>query len=137
MIKINKRFMESIKPVELEYIASYILNVYLKKDDDYKPSNYENLVGSICKCPYCHLKSYKRNGKAKNQRQRYLCKNCHRSFSITTNTIFFHDKCGYKTWKKFIVAELKGETLEQEAYSIKKSITTCFNMRQKLYASTK
>ena len=47
------------------------------------------------------MSNYKRNGH-KNGTQRYLCKNCNKSFSITTNTILNYTKIKYWQLYKLI-----------------------------------
>ena len=51
----------------------------------------------------------------------------------TSGTMFTHSRTSFNTWSTFIVGELNGLTLEQQAVATEMSIVTCFNMRHKLY----
>lgn len=86
-------------------------------------------------CPHCGTITFKKNGFDSLGNQRYLCKDCHFSFSCRTNTFFSHTKIEEKKWIKFIDYEITGMTLKEEAYFLQLSIHTCFRMRHKLYAA--
>ena len=66
-------------------------------------------------------------------RQKYRCKNWRSVFMATSGTMFTHSRTSFNTWSTFIVGELNGLTLEQQAVATEMSIVTCFNMRHKLY----
>ena len=74
-----------------------------------------------------------KNGKRKDtNRQKYLCRDCKRSFSDTTNTITFHSKKSYNVWENYISCLLKGMTLADTAKEIGISVTTSFAWRHKI-----
>lgn len=85
----------------------------------------------VC-CPHCGSVSIKKNG-TKDGKQRFLCKDCCKSFSVTTNTFFFHNRIPENIWKRFIDYELNGIPLREEAHLLELSIHTCFRMRHKLH----
>ena len=132
---LNKEFLESLTPVEIELVHQYI-NMLLKNKITSETKNYENLETSVSECPYCHGKHIVHNGhNKKTNRQRYLCKNiqCGHSFEATTSTFFFHSKVKYQTWLTFIGCEVVGLSLRNESVKTGVSVTGCFNMRHKLY----
>ena len=95
--------------------------------DDDKP------ITIVC-CPHCGSVSIKKNGNY-NGKQRYFCKDCHKSFSMNTNTFLFHNRIPENLWLQFIDYELSGIALRHEAHFLGLSIHTCFRMRHKLYAA--
>ena len=128
---INKDFLESLSPVEIQMVHQYI-GVLFKdriKDDT---SNFDNLKAE--KCPCCGSRHFVRNGHdPKSGRQRYMCKQCHSSFKDSTNTFFSHSRVSYNTWITFIGCEVVGLSLRQEEAICGVSKTGCFNMRHRLY----
>ena len=128
---INKDFLESLSPVEIQMVHQYI-GVLFKdriKDDT---SNFDNLKAG--KCPYCGSKHFVKNGHdSKSGRQRYICRECHSSFKDSTDTFFSHSRVSYNTWMTFIGCEVVGLSLRQEEAICAISKTGCFNMRHRLY----
>lgn len=130
---IDKNFLESLSPVEIQMIHQYI-GILFKEKISEETDNYDNLEHTIKECPHCHSKHFVRNGRStKTNRQRYICKDCSRSFEDTTNTFFFHSRLKYNTWMTFIGCEIVGLTLLEETAICGISKTSCFNMRHRLY----
>lgn len=87
---------------------------------------------TILCCPHCGSVSIKKNG-TNNGVQRFICKDCNKTFSVNTNTFFFHNRIPEEKWLEFIDYEFSGLTLKEESYYLKFSVHTCFRMRHKLY----
>ena len=87
--------------VELKLILEKNLNsIVSAKDSNHKIIKRER--SSNC-CPICGSNHIVKNGiRKETNRQKYMCKACKISFSDTTNTITFHSKKSYNTWKKII-----------------------------------
>ena len=86
--------LEYLLPDQLERIKQ-VIDKLLKSKMNNRLTNQEYQKNSIdIKCPKCREKKYKKNGH-KNGTQRYLCKICHKSFSITTNTLLSYSKINY------------------------------------------
>lgn len=129
---ITDEFIKNLTPVELEYIQSLIYKLVNDRVTE-KTTNNENLEKNIEKCPYCGSIHIVKNGINKKYRQKYICKECHKTFSDTTRTIFFHTKSNYYIWRDFIACEIAGMSLAKVSIVIRKSKTTCYHMRHKLY----
>ena len=86
----------------------------------------------LISCPNCGSISIKRNG-TKEGRQRYICRDCHKSFSDNNNSIVYKSKHTYDEWIQFINCELHDYTLKDESYSININVTTAFFWHHKLY----
>ena len=130
---LNRAFLETLTPVEIQMVHQYINLLFKDKITD-KTGNYENLEGTIETCPYCGSKHIVKNGHDKRtKRQKYLCRDCGEDFCATTKSFFHHSKAGYYTWITFIACEIVGLSLRDESQITGKSTTSCFNMRHKLY----
>ena len=129
-IMIDKDFIDKLRPAELELISSYIYDLVRKKITP-DTSNHDNVEVSCC--PKCGSLHFVRNGHDSKGKQKYLCKDCKTSFRSLSDTLFYRSRISYNDWTSFIAAELNGLTLEEESIQISRSVTTCFNMRHKLY----
>lgn len=91
---------------------------------------------SVKECPFCGGSHVVKDGH-RNGAQRYLCRNCGKTFGSTYHTFFYHSQIDYSTMREFIMCELNELTLKQEAEVTGLSQTTCFSLRHKLYDSIK
>lgn len=117
--------------VELKSILEKNLNkIVSAKDSNHKIIKRERKVNCCPICGSCHIV---KNGVRKDtNRQKYLCRNCKKCFSDTTNTIAFHSRKSYNTWGNYISCLLKGITLADTAKEIGVSVTTSFAWRHKI-----
>ena len=131
---VNQEFLNSLSPVEIEYIHSVINSLYRDNVTD-ETTNYDNLAPHMKRCPHCQSENIVKNGLNPKNRQKYLCKNCRAVLLPTTGTMFSHSKIKYSEWEAFIGCELQGLTLEAESVIVGLHKTTCFNMRHRLYSA--
>jgi len=94
--------------------------------DDSQPSPKKSVA-----CPYCHSKA-RHHGYSKLGRARYLCGNCHKSFSDTTGTVLQHTLKPSDTWKKFFRCTLECKSLRASAKECGISTGTAFLWRHKI-----
>ena len=121
----EKQVKDYLKSKDKDYIDALIDSLH--EDDE------QNAASSHKACPICGSSHFKKNGKDKNGHQRYICLDCHKSFSDRTNTLFYWSHFTVDQWLQFIDLELSKVCLEDEAHFLKTSRTTCFYMRHKLY----
>ena len=81
-------------------------------------------------CMHCKSTSVKRNGKYRS-RQRYLCKDCGRTFNDMTNTPLSGTHHPEK-WMKYIEMMVNGVSLRKIAEKLKIHISTAFYWRHKV-----
>lgn len=81
-------------------------------------------------CIHCGSVKVKRNGKYRN-RQRYLCRDCGKSFNDLTNTPISRTRYLGK-WAKYFQMMVKGYTLPKIAKHLKIHISTAFYWRHKI-----
>ena len=125
-------FLSKLSPLELDYAKAEIINL-LGISKDLGTSNRRNLEETVDHCPHCGALHIVCNGHDKKKNQKYVCRECGKSFAATTRTMFFHSHISYEEWKTFIELELAGNALRFEASCIDRSVTTCFSMRHKLH----
>ena len=82
-------------------------------------------------CPHCLCTSIIKFGH-RNGKQRFLCKDCGRTFMYTTNTIMQNSHFGRSVWADFIRDTVTGVSLDDSAEKYGFSHTTAFNMRHKV-----
>lgn len=90
----------------------------------------ESRFSSGLACVQCGSTSVKRNGKYRT-RQRYLCKDCGKSFNDLTNTPFSGSRYPEK-WVNYIELMVDGFTLPKIAKRLKIHISTAFYWRHKI-----
>ena len=84
-------------------------------------------------CKVCGSMHIHKNGKTKVGRQKYICYDCHKCFSDTTNSILYYSKSPYDIWKRFIYCEIRQMTLLDTANELNISKTCAFNWRHKFH----
>ncbi len=131
-MRITEEFLNSLTPVEIAFIMASINKLSYDKIK-HETTNYENVNPKIEKCPHCGSVHFVKNGFNPKKRQKYRCKACNSVFMATTGTMFSHSQTTFDIWGVFIAGELNGLTLEQQSVSTGLTVTTCFNMRHKLY----
>lgn len=105
-------------------------DIITAKDSNHKIIRRER---SVMHCPFCHSLHIVKNGTTRSHRQKYICQDCNKSFSDTTETIVFRSKKTYDTWEKYIDCLLKGMTLTDTAHEVGISVTTAFTWRHKIF----
>lgn len=88
-------------------------------------------IGAYCCCPFCGSVHFIKYGKYDGI-QRYMCKECKKTFSNTTNSVWKNLKKNPEKWIKFIELSLQGTTLKNCARILGMSITTAFYWRHKI-----
>lgn len=82
-------------------------------------------------CPYCSGQRIIKYGH-KDGKQRFLCKDCNKTFMHTTNTMMAYSHQSRSVWLDFIRNTLEGISLDESAECLGFSHTTAFNMRHKI-----
>lgn len=81
-----KEFVKNLCADEADLLMDLLPSVLKSKKSNNKIIKRErkNVI-----CPYCFSDNIYKNGKTKEQRQRYLCRNCKKSFSDNNNSIVY------------------------------------------------
>lgn len=87
-------------------------------------------------CPICGKKHIQKFGKSSGI-QRYKCKDCGKTFTEYTKTVFFCTKKDYDTWFEYIELMMMGLSLAKIADRLKMSVLTSFRWRHKVLNAIK
>jgi len=117
LIELVQKLPESCLDETIEFVSDK-----LAENDENKP---------IPPCPHCKSENVRRNGRVDN-RQRYLCKDCGKTYGETTNSALSQSHCGEAVWKQVIRDTINGISIDKTAESIAVSHPTAFNMRHKI-----
>lgn len=124
--------ISGLLPSQLE-IAKKIIEGLLDTKNNNRLTNLEYQAKyKDIKCPFCNGERYKKNGH-KNGTQRYWCKKCHKSFSITTNTVLQSSKISYKQLKTIIKGLLDLNPINTIAKDSNLSQTEVYNLEIKIF----
>ena len=85
----------------------------------------------MCDCPYCSGNNVIRYGK-KHGKQRFLCKDCDKTFVTTTNTVMSMSHQSTEVWNSMIEDTLNGNALSYSEKRLGISHQVAFNMRHKI-----
>lgn len=94
-----------------------------------------NLNKDTC-CPHCNGIHIIKYGNF-NSKQRYLCKDCGKTFSIRTNSPWYYSKKDNATWKKFWNLQMEKAPLRICAHELNINIATAFSWRHKILNTLK
>ena len=113
--------LELIRLCNVENTKLKIDNIYLQFNNNHH-------------CPYCNSNKIKKNGKALGKYPQFKCNNCHKNYSVKTNTIFFHTRKSIQLWQEYIELFSQGLSLRKIVEKMNKKINlkTAFFWRHKI-----
>lgn len=82
-------------------------------------------------CVHCGSESVKRNGH-KDGKQRYLCKDCGKTFGASTGTVFRSAKKPLSTYLQYVHCMMRGMFVRETAGSCGMGVANAFYMRHKI-----
>ena len=83
-------------------------------------------------CPHCGGHHVRKNGHRKDGTQKYVCVDCAKSFTITTNSIFSGTRKGIEVWRAFMECMADGKSLDDSASECGMTHATAFAWRHKI-----
>ena len=86
-------------------------------------------------CPICGGTDVQRNGKRKNGTQKYICRDCGKTFSIGKNTIFNRTRKDMSVWMEYMECMAESLSLAESAERCGISDRTSFTWRHKILDS--
>jgi len=129
-MEISEEWIASLTRFETDLIKTY-LDINDPKKSDAVPEIDEPV--KIEECVHCKSHKIICYGHSKKGRQRYLCKDCGRTFTIVTKSFFKNTRISYEQWLKLMECEMIGSSLKETSYQTRLSVTSCFYLRHKLY----
>lgn len=88
-----------------------------------------------CNCAYCKSQHIVKFGKSDKGDQRYLCKDCNKTFTAKTNTILYKSPYSEKVWRKYINCMMQGMSIRKSAKECGINADTAFKWRHKILDS--
>ena len=85
----------------------------------------------VSKCPHCDSTNFVKNG-TKCNNQRYLCRDCKKSFVEQTGTILYNSQKGIEVWEKYIHCMIEKYPLRKCAKICGINLATAFVWRHKI-----
>ena len=82
-------------------------------------------------CPHCSSELISKNGKY-NGKQRYICKDCKRTFTDFTNSAVYRSKKSLDKWLKYAKCMIMGLSIRKSAKIVGINIATSFFWRHKI-----
>ena len=85
-------------------------------------------------CPHCGSNKINKNGTSTHKYPQFICRNCHKTYTIRTNTIFYYSKKNIKVWQEYIELFSQGLSLRKIVEKMNKKISypTSFYWRHKI-----
>ena len=86
------------------------------------------------RCPHCQSTKINKNGTAHKNLPQFICRNCKKTYTIRTNTIFYYSKKNIQLWREYIELFSQGLSLRKivEKMNNKISLPTAFYWRHKI-----
>jgi transposase-like protein len=125
-------YLENLSELELENLKIKIdqkLNRQYSSNDSQFLDNPRLSAG--VECPHCNSKHVSRNGKH-NDKQRYICVDCKKTFGLTTNSILAWTKKSPSVWSNYSKCMINGFSLRKSAKECEINLQTAFNWRHKI-----
>lgn len=110
--------IKSLSPIEQKQLKTILLVERPKVSEMEQLISDERFTRGLV-CPHCGCIGHiSRNGHRKDGKQRYICKNCSKSFVANTNSIASGTRKSLDVWMSYIECMLSG-------FSIRKTATLC------------
>lgn len=122
--------LKSLSKADLNSVKSYLESLELNFngfEDFLLSKKAENGIS----CPHCNSFNVKKNGH-KGLIQRFMCNDCHKSFTARNNTITFSSKKSFSVWKKYIDCMMAGLSVRKSAEICGINKDTAFIWRHKI-----
>lgn len=118
-----KRFFNKLTEQEKKQFLGNVLN----------KNNLKEVIKikEVSNCPHCGSTHFVKNG-AKCDNQRYLCRECSKSFVKQTGTILYNSQKDVEVWELYIHCMIKGFSLRKCAETCGINLGTAFTWRHKI-----
>ncbi len=127
------KFLSTLTKSEQERVYNYLEKELIlgsmtnEIQDEIKENRFS--LGRVC--PYCKKDKVLRNGKY-NKKQRYICKDCHKTFTDFTYSPCYNSKKDFTAWLSYIKCMIEGYSIRKCAEIVEISVPTSFLWRHKI-----
>ena len=126
------KMIDNLSASEIEIIAGELYNKLSDCKSDEDTSAYNFTPEEVMACKHCGSLDFVKNGRDRHGHTRYICKDCHKTFSKNTNTVVAGTHKDSAVWKKYIQFMLEGKSIAKCAELCGLSIQTSFDWRHKI-----
>lgn len=125
---------EMITPSQA-YIKTVYQNHYFQKHSPLLKSGEDTFLNNYApdKCPVCGSLHFHKDGKTKNNIQRYRCKDCDKRFTVITGTIFEDHKLPVGEWIEYCLNLFHHVSLSSDSRNNKNALSTSVFWLHKLF----
>lgn len=125
---------EELTPMQ-SFIRSTYFGNYTEKHPALLATDEAELLNSfeVSNCKYCQSTFIRKYGYTKNGVQRYQCRECGRSFTITANSLFADHKVSISEWIEYCINLLSFTSTNSTSRNNKNSFTTSKYWLKKLF----
>jgi transposase-like protein len=107
-------------------LTKIILEVFGLVYDLFSLTQIEGVLSSLrfekSSCPRCGNGSFIKHGRTSLGRQRYMCRECRKTFSETTGTSFMYSKKTLKTWAGYLLCMPVSASYRVEGFTLENAV---------------
>jgi transposase-like protein len=127
-MSVNITQFQSMSLPDKEVLSEYLLTqIATQKGLDYPEETLSHKIA----CPKCGSIAFVKNGLVKGK-QRFLCRDCKKTFGSTTNSALFSTKLTTSQWKEYIKCMLQNRSIRKSAEIVGICVKTSFYTRHKI-----
>ena len=124
--------IDKLSPADQERLKTILLSKTFTKSISIEEFVTKERFANGRVCPVCGATHVVRNGKRKDGTQKYICKDCGKSFVITTNSIVSGTRKDLNVWIKYVDCMLNGFSVRKAAEECGIHRNTAFAWRHKI-----
>lgn len=129
MSDLFSELMKSVDTLTDEQVNELLSKLEVKRSGSQKAQEQSKDEEVPLACPHCGSIDLKKHG-TKNNRQRYRCKDCGKTFTESTGTMQYHSRLNPAQWRGLLLGMV--QNLSAIADIIDTSVTTVWHNRQKV-----
>ncbi len=126
------KVLDKLSSNEIADIANKLFNRLVAQEEKEDASVYNFSPDAVMACKHCGSLDFVKNGKDRHGHTRYICKDCHKTFSKTTHTVVSGTHKDADVWKKYITLMLEGKSIAYCAAQCEICMQTSFDWRHKI-----
>lgn len=124
--------LKNLSSNDLEEIFQAVSNILAERNED--GFDKEDHLAKGVVCPFCGSVHCVKNGKSRGK-QRFLCKDCNKTFGVVTSSPLSGTKIEYAKWIQYIKCMMSGMSIRAGADVIGVTVKTSFYMRHRILES--
>ena len=124
-------YLDKLSPSDLQYIVKYLYDKTNSHKGSVEDFIAEHRFNGGRYCVHCGSQHVVRNGHLPNGTQRFRCKDCHKAFVPTTNTVLYKTKKPLTRYEKFVSCMVDGMSVRKTAWECGIHRNTAFRWRHK------